>query len=78
MLRGVWSFGGRTKIGRINLLPVKREYQYFLIKDHHNNCSPPQDCPDLLVAAPEDKVEDDEEESHTRGGADADVEPGVV
>ena len=34
MLRGVWSFGGRTKIGRINLLPEKREYQYFLIKDH--------------------------------------------
>ena len=30
MSSGVWSFGGRTKIGRMNLFPVKREYQYFL------------------------------------------------
>ena len=30
MLRGVWSLGGRTKIGRMNLLPVNLEYQYFL------------------------------------------------
>ena len=36
MLRGVWSLGGRTKIGRMNLLPVNREYQYFLQYTHHD------------------------------------------
>ena len=79
MLSGVWSFGGRTKIGRINLLPEKREYQYFLIKQNHQQQPlSPADLADLLVAAAEDEVEEDEEESHARSSPDADVEPGVV
>ena len=79
MLSGVWSFGGRTKIGRINLLPEKREYQYFLIKQNHQQQPlSPADLADLLVAAAEDKVEEDEEESHAGSSPDADVEPGVV
>ena len=36
------------------------------------------DLADLLVAAAEDEVEDDEEKSHARCSPDANVEPGVV
>ena len=55
MFRGVWSLGGRTKTGRMYLLPVKREYQYFLNKERylwHSN-----EIFFLLVTAAEDKVE---------------------
>ena len=38
----------------------------------------PADSQDLLVAAAEDKVEDDEEQSHARRAANPDVEPGVI
>ena len=55
---------------RVPVLPDKRSSSPTQLS--------PADLADLLVAAAEDEVEDDEEESHARCSADANVEPGVV
>ena len=63
-------------MGRMNLFPEYRLYQYFLkfLNIFYLNFN----LVSILVLAPETDVEENEEQGDQGGGADADVEPGVV
>jgi len=64
----------------VNILDVERSLVLGRQNKDRQDESVPREArvPVLLVAAAEHEVEDDEEESHARGAADTDVEPGVV
>ena len=66
-------------MGRINLFPVQREYQYFLKEEIFLQLfNKGEASKNLLVDAAEYKIEEYEKQSHARGGSNTNVEGGVV